>query len=86
MGRERDARSIADSRGAMQTSSQKCIEIELQGQFDALGQLGPDAWKGLSRWWIQKGKVIVTDVASARDARELGLLSLALEGCAPRLA
>ena len=70
----------------MKTHIQTSTKIEEQGQFDALGQLGPDAWKGLSRWWIQKGKVIVTDVASARDARELSLLSLALEGCAPRLA
>ena len=70
----------------IQNSSAACVVIDVQGQFDALGQLAPDAWKGFSRWWIQKGKVVVTDVASARDLKELSLLSLALEGCAPRLA
>jgi hypothetical protein len=70
----------------MQITKTATVTTELQGQFDALGQLGPDAWKGLSRWWIQKGKVVVTDVASLRDAKELSVLSLAFEGCAPRLA
>ncbi len=70
----------------MNTSTSHCAEIELQGQFDGLGQLGPDAWKGLARWWIQKGRVVVTDVASTRDVKDLSLLAIAFEGCAPRLA
>jgi hypothetical protein len=70
----------------IENNAAACAVIELQGQFDGLGQLGPDAWKGLSRWWIQKGKVVVTDVASARDLKDLSLLAVAFEGCAPRLA
>ena len=70
----------------MRANIETGIRVETPGQYDGLGELGPDAWKGIHRWWIQKGKVVVTDVASARDAAELAVLSLAFEDCAPRLA
>jgi len=69
------------------------------GQFDALGALsqdtGPlDAWgkhfptiQGpISRWWIQNGRPVVTDVASARDVSALSELAFQFETWAPRLA
>jgi len=69
------------------------------GQFDALGVLSQDtgavdAWGKhiptihgpISRWWIQKGRPVVTDVASARDVSALSELAFAFETWAPRLA
>lgn len=68
-------------------------------QFDALGVLALDAtavddWGHhiptisgpISRWWIQKGRPVVTDVASARDVSALSELAFAFETWAPRLA
>lgn len=80
----------------MQTT--KFVE-ESQGQFDALGALARDngavdAWGKhipsisgpIGRWWIQKGRPAVTDVASARDVRALSEMAFAFETWAPRLA
>jgi hypothetical protein len=69
---------------------------EALGQFDALGALSQDtgaadAWaKPVSSnrkpWWLQNGRPVVTDVASARDIRSLSELAFAFETWAPRLA
>lgn len=40
----------------------------------------------ISRWWIQKGRPVMTDVASARDISALAELAFAFETWAPRLA
>ena len=40
----------------------------------------------IGRWWIQKGRPVVTDVASARDVSALSELAFAFETWAPRLA
>lgn len=70
-----------------------------ENQFDALGVLSADtgsvdAWSKhfptiqgpISRWWIQKGRPVVTDVASARDTQPLSEMAFAFETWAPRLA
>jgi hypothetical protein len=72
---------------------------EALGQFDALGVLAQDtgavdAWAKhipsisgpIGRWWIQKGRPVVTDVAAARDVRALSEMAFAFETWAPRLA
>lgn len=72
---------------------------ETYGQFDALGVLSQDtgaadAWakhipsisNPIGRWWIQKGRPVVTDVAAARDVRGLSEMAFAFETWAPRLA
>lgn len=72
---------------------------EALGQFDALSVLARDAsaidgWSAhfptihgpISRWWIQKGRPVVTDVAAARDVRALSEMAFAFETWAPRLA
>jgi hypothetical protein len=57
-----------------------------EGTFDALGNLAPDAFAGLSKWWMRKGKPAFSDVASSRAMAKLGALDLGLEHCGPRLA
>jgi hypothetical protein len=69
---------------------------EALGQFDALGHLSQeigavDSWakpvsSNRTPWWIQKGRPVVTDVASARDVSALSELAFAFETWAPRLA
>jgi hypothetical protein len=69
---------------------------DVLGQFDALDVLAQDtgavdAWiptnrQPNSRWWIQKGRPVVTDVAAARDVTPLAELAFAFETWAPRLA
>ena len=43
----------------------------LEGQFDALGNLAPETFQNLGKWWIAKGKPAFTEVASARSMAPL---------------
>jgi hypothetical protein len=85
------------SEDAMQTTKQ--MPEAFLGQFDALGMLSQDAaaldaWGGhiptiqgpISRWWIKKGRPIMTEVATAREVSALSELAFAFETWAPRLA
>lgn len=58
----------------------------LEGTFDALGNLTPEALAGLSKWWIRKGKPAFADLASPRVMAPLRALDLEVEGLSPRLA
>jgi len=56
----------------------------LEGQFDALGNLAPEALANLGKWWKKNGKPAFADVASSRSMAALAGLSFSVSS--PRLA